>query len=345
MVLLPRQSRLPACKGRAFSTSSYNQNSVPLLISPKQLKELPKNSTIPLDVSWHMPNNPRSALADYLAGPRIPNARRWDLDEVAELDPRKNPLSLTHMLPSKELFAEACGKRGISRDTHVVIYDTLGIFSSPRGLFTFKAFGHENVSVLDGGLPRWIAEGNDVELGDVPNHGEVEYTGATEPEPGFVRAYDEVVKNAQKPSSDPSSKPLLDHRPTPRWEGSAPEPRPGLPSGHIPNSRSTPFSSYLVPMSDKRPYTSYRPVEELRSVLVDGVGGTESWEKLKSGDGEIIFSCGSGMTAGIGWLAMEMVKHESGEQIRGSLYDESWTGYAVRPESAIATNKGSRASN
>ena len=108
-----------------------------------------------------------------------------------------------------------------------------------------------------------------------------------------------------------------------RWEGTAPEPRPGLPSGHIPNSLPAPFTSYLVSSSDSRPYTSYRPLDELRQVVIDAVGGPEAWEKIKSGEREIIFSCGSGMTAGVGWLAMEMLKQETGEQIKTSLYDEA----------------------
>lgn len=91
---------------RSLSTGAK----VPLLLSPKEFKELPTTTTLPLDVSWHMPNSNRSPAAEFLTGPRIPGARRFDLDDVAELDIGKNPLSLVHMLPTKERFAEACGQ-------------------------------------------------------------------------------------------------------------------------------------------------------------------------------------------------------------------------------------------
>ena len=138
-------------------------------------------------------------------------------------------------------------KLGLTRDTHVVVYDSLGVFSSPRGVYTFKggyitfagrfrltslhvAFGHDKVSALDGGLPRWIAEGGEVEMGGVGNIGESEYEGAQGPEIDFVRckclcvdfiadsclAYEQIVANSKKPSDNPDSEVVLDHRPLAR---------------------------------------------------------------------------------------------------------------------------------
>ena len=89
--------------------------SVPFLLTPTQYKDLPESSTVPLDVSWHMPNTSRNGDQEYLDGPRIPRARRWNMDEIAELRPDKNPLSLTHMLPTIEVFKEACGRSTRSR--------------------------------------------------------------------------------------------------------------------------------------------------------------------------------------------------------------------------------------
>jgi thiosulfate/3-mercaptopyruvate sulfurtransferase len=146
-----------------------------------------------------MPNSPRDPNHEYLKGPRIPHAIRWDLDLIATKSDAaasaeepsswkdsvfsSNPLGLGHMFPSPATFAQACSLRGIKREDHVVLYDSIGVFSSPRGAWTFKVFdrkhlakclsltdlrsaqamGHEKVSVLDGGLPRYLNEGLEVE--------------------------------------------------------------------------------------------------------------------------------------------------------------------------------------
>ena len=108
-----------------------------------------------------------------------------------------------------------------------------------------------------------------------------------------------------------------------RWEGTVPEPRPGIPSGHIPNSLPMPFPSYLNPASDAEPYTSYKPVPELKEILIKGVGGQEVWKRLNSDrSAGLIFSCGSGMTAAVGWVASEMVKDAEGSNMSSTLYDE-----------------------
>ncbi|GFZ45088.1 hypothetical protein JCM24511_02814 [Saitozyma sp. JCM 24511] len=309
---------------------------VPLLLTPKEYMKLPKSSVVPLDCSWHMPNSDRSALAEYLAGPRLPHARRFDLDEIAELEPDKNPLGLTHMIPSKDKFKEECEKIGVTDETHVVLYDTIGVFSSPRGAYTFKAFGHENVSILDGGLPRWIDEGGEVEMGDVGDFGEVEYNVKAQ-DKGLVRSYEQVVKNSKKSPDEPDAEVVLDHRSLARFSGEAPEPRAGLASGHIPNSLPCPFTSYLEPATDRKPYSSYKSLPELREVLVQAVGGEAKWKELEGTEGRgLVFTCGSGMTAAIGWLANEAVKEGMGKGAgKTSIYDESWTGYALRGESKI----------
>ncbi|WWC96208.1 hypothetical protein V866_003075 [Kwoniella sp. B9012] len=319
---------------RGLHTSSIAR--IPLLITPKEYQDLPKRTTLPLDVSWHMPNSTRSAVAEYLSGPRIPNAKRFDLDEVAELDLDKNPLSLTHMLPKPERFVEECRKLGIRNDDHVVLYDTIGIFSSPRALYTFKAFGHENVSVLDGGLPRYIEEGYEVETGDVkPTLKESQYKLPQNWKEDWVRSYEQIVSNSEKPTTDPTSEIVLDHRPLPRFTGEAPEPRPGLSSGHIPNSLPLPFPQYLNAANDKIPYSSYKSIEELKQVFEKALGGEENLKKYIEEQRGVVLSCGSGMTAAIGWLANELLREQSGKALKTALYDESWTGYALRKESKI----------
>ncbi|WVQ80679.1 hypothetical protein IAT38_002784 [Cryptococcus sp. DSM 104549] len=322
---------------RALSTSATGK--VPLLITPKQLQELPKATTLPLDASWHMPGSPRSSVAEYLSGPRIPGALRFDLDEVAELSLDKNPLGLTHMLPSAERFKEELVKLGIRKETHVVVYDTVGVFSSPRAAFTFKAFGHDKVSVLDGGLPRWIDEGGEVEMGEVGNVGESEYPTPEGPKKDWVRSYEQIVANSEKPVHNPSAELVLDHRPVQRFTGEIPEPRPGLSSGHIPNSLPLPFSAYLDPAAEKKPYSNYKSLPELKEVLQRAVGGNGEWKEIEDGKRTVVFTCGSGMTAAIGWLANELLRESEGKAAKSAIYDESWTGYALRQESKIVKGK------
>ncbi|KAK4685501.1 thiosulfate/3-mercaptopyruvate sulfurtransferase, partial [Tremellales sp. Uapishka_1] len=279
-----------------------------------------------------MPNSTRSSVAEYLAGPRLPGARRFDLDEVSELSMEKNPLGLGHMLPSKEKFQKECRKLNISNDDHVVLYDTVGVFSSPRGAWTFKAFGHDKVSVLDGGLPRWIQEEGEIERGEVGDVGESEYIVGNSDDK-VVESYEEVVANSDKDPKDPSARIVFDARPRARFTGEAAEPRPGLSSGHMPHSLSLPFTELLEPATAENPYTTYKTADKVEDVLKSRLG--DEWDRVAKGEKKVVYSCGSGMTAGVLWLGGEMVKEAKGVEIKSSVYDESWTGYAQRAESKI----------
>ena len=149
------------------------------------------------------------------------------------------------------------------------------------------------------------------------------------------------MKNSERPPEDSSSEIVLDHRSlarfdgllltspglslTEQWlryQGDAPEPRPGLSSGHIPNSLPCPFNNYLSPANDDKPYTSFRPPPELKRVLVDAVGGQKQWSEVANGDRGLIFSCGSGMSAAVGWLANEVIRAEEGGKMKSAIYDE-----------------------
>jgi thiosulfate/3-mercaptopyruvate sulfurtransferase len=109
---------------------------------------------------------------------------------------------------------------------------------------------------------------------------------------------------------------------TPRYDGTAPEPREGLSSGHIPHSLPCPFPNYLEPASDSKPYTSYKPHDQLKEVLVNAVGGKDAWSTLQRGEKSVVFSCGSGMTAAVGWLANEVVREQEGQSPKSAIYDE-----------------------
>lgn len=301
------------------------------------------DTTKVLDVSWHMPNltPPRNGTIEFETLPRIPQAIRWDLDEIATPKSSKddvypklgaggyvNELGLGHMMPSPKKFAEACQARGIKRGDHVVVYDTVGVFSSPRGAWTFSVMGHENVSVLDGGLPRYRAELGEsaLETGEPK-----ELIPSRYPEPTFeessLKQYKDMVSNSEA-QTDQSI--VLDARPRERWSGSAPEPRPGLSSGHMPGSLTLPFGALLLPASpsEGRPYTMFRPVEELKEVVIRALASTTSNlnpaqdagitpEERKIGEDllkaviegkkSVIATCGSGMTACIVLWALKVI--------------------------------------
>ncbi|KAI9460256.1 Rhodanese-like domain-containing protein [Lactarius psammicola] len=317
-----------------FLTSRIMTRSIsikaPLLVSPRALQELRSSTNADvkiLDASWSMPNVPRNPSKEFVEK-HIPGARYLDLDEVAT----PSELGLKHMMPSAQVFSEALENFGITPTSHVVLYDSQGVFSAPRALFMFRSFGHNNSSVLDGGLPGWETEGLPTETG----HAEKTFKSSY-PVPDFasknVRSYEQMTSNAGKQLSDPLAEIVLDARSLGRYTGSEPEPRPGLPSGHIPNSFSLPFGAFLqtntIPRSDKT-FTTFLAPNDLRRKLVEAVG-TEHAQLILEGKRGVSTTCGSGMTAGILWLGLKLIE----ESAVISLYDESWTGYALRPESRI----------
>ncbi|KAH7883899.1 Rhodanese-like domain-containing protein [Phlebopus sp. FC_14] len=300
----------------------------PYLLSPTQLRDAVSSGGVSiLDASWFMPNSPRRASHEF-QGKRIPGAQFLDLDEVAST----HELGLKHMMPSERQFADACEKLGIEPSSHVIIYDTHGVFSSPRALFMFRAFGHQKSSILDGGLPRWEAEG--FETVSVPS---AIGSSSTYPTPvfdsGTIRSYEQVVANSlPELALDPTVEVVVDARSRGRFLGTDPEPRLGLSSGHIPHSFSLPFNAFLkthTAPNSLTQYTTFLTVPELRQALVDAIG-TEQTELVISGKRSITTSCGSGMTAGVLWLGLRLLGAP-----KIALYDESWTGYASRPQSRI----------
>ncbi|KAF4572704.1 hypothetical protein EYR36_007214 [Pleurotus pulmonarius] len=316
----------PALASR--NTRSMSTNTVaPLLLSPHAVNTLPTRDVKILDATWFMPNSTRSARKEF-ATRRIPRAQYLDLDEVAT----PSELGLMHMMPNEPIFANACEKFGITPSTHVILYDVHGVFSSPRALFMFRAFGHTNSSVIDGGIPRWLAEGFPIEQGEPqPTHEKTTYP-VPELKTSLIQSYDQIVKNSEL---SPRARSLvLDARARGRFDGTAPEPRPGLPSGHIPGSFSLPFTTFLKEhrSSNGDTYTTMLPIPDLHRALLDAVGPAVA-ELIINGDKKIITSCGSGMTAGVLWLGLKLLGAQT-----VALYDESWTGYAMRSSSKIETS-------
>jgi thiosulfate/3-mercaptopyruvate sulfurtransferase len=286
------------------------------IVSPTQVNEALKQNSpssistsprvIPVCAAWFMPNDPQGRKGiDAFNKKRIPKARFFDIDEVKD---QESPYP--HMLPTCDHFAEAMANMGIRKDDELVVYDTeeLGLFSAPRVAWTFRVYGHPKVHVLDN-FRQWCKEGFPVEDGppEVPNI--TKY-----PTPSYNT--DMVVKFAEMKTigydygkEGAEEIQILDARPTPRWEGKAPEPREGLKSGHMPGSTSVPFQELLDPETKQL----LKP-EELRKVF-------ES--KGLSTDKPTISTCGSGVTAAI----VEAALKESGFGAKDDrrLYDGSWT--------------------
>ena len=185
-----------------------------------------------VDGTYFLPNVKRDANAEYLAG-HIPGAVRFDLDAVSD---HSNPLP--HMLPAADQFARDMGALGIADSDTIVVYDALGLFSSPRVWWTFRLFGAEKVFVLEGGLPKWKAEGRPLETGAGEARGK-DVLGAPAARCRRLGCRRAGGAGATRPRRWSTS------RPADRFRGEAPEPRPGVRSGHIPGSLSVP-SSELV---------------------------------------------------------------------------------------------------
>ncbi|EIW64883.1 Rhodanese-like protein [Trametes versicolor FP-101664 SS1] len=318
----------------------------PLVITPAQLhdqlKAKPADGTdiVVLDASWHMPNSPRKGAEEF---PRahLPSARFIDIDAVSTPHP-----FVPHMMPDPATFASACARLGISPETHVVLYDTHGVFSSPRALYMFRAFGHHRSSILDGGLPGWQAHGGVTEDGQASAVASQPEYPPTTLRKDIVKDYGQIVSNSKlDPAKEADAFYVLDARAKDRFLGKAPEPRPGLRSGHMPYAVSLPFNAFLEthtvpehiaskvlkPSGQDGPYTytRLRSNQGILTALEESLG-PERTEEVLQGKRQVVTTCGSGMTASVLWLGLKLLGVE-----RLGLYDESWLGYATRPESEV----------
>ena len=258
-----------------------------------------------LDGSWHMPAENRDPKAEYDAA-HIPGARFFDIDEIADLRS-----DLPHMVPPVEKFMSRMRAMGVGDGHQVVIYDTKGVQSAARVWWLFKLMGQNDVAVLDGGLPKWQAEGREIE--DLPP--------VIRDRHMTVRRQNHLVKDVTQVSS--ASKlgdyEIIDARAAPRFRGEVAEPREGLRAGHIPGSKNVPFGQLLNEDGTMKAPDALRAEFEAA-----GVDLTKP----------AITSCGSGVTACILALAMERFGKTD-----YAVYDGSWTEWGAFPTLPIATGE------
>jgi len=251
------------------------------------------------DATKYLPNEPFDGLTKYREA-HIPGARFFDIDVVADPD-----TTLPHMAPTAGRFARLMGEMGISNTTRVIFYDQKGLQSSARGWWLMKLFGHEKTAVLDGGLPKWLAEARATESGDAKQAAPTSYT------PDFRADLVKGIGDVKRIIASGNAL-ILDARAKGRFDGSAPEPRPGLPSGHMPGAKSVPFNELL-----NTDFTMKDAAALRARFAAAGADGTTP----------IVTSCGTGVTACI--LALGLKQAGLGD---AAIYDGSWTEWAGRPE-------------
>jgi thiosulfate/3-mercaptopyruvate sulfurtransferase len=250
-----------------------------------------------VDGSMFLPTQKRDAHAEYLAG-HIPGAVFFDVDKISD-----HSTELPHMLPGAAQLGEALGALGIGDGDTIVVYDSLGLYSAARVWWTFRIFGATNVFILDGGLPKWKAEKRLLETGDTKKtpkkfHAEMNVAPVA------------MLADVRMALTDESAQ-IVDARSAERFAGKAPEPRPGLRSGHMPGSFNVPFDRVL---ENGRLASPERIEDAFTSAGVDL-------------DKPIITSCGSGVTAAILTFALESIG-----RIPKGLYDGSWSEWGARPD-------------
>lgn len=257
-----------------------------------------------LDATYILPGIARDADAEFLER-HIPGAQRFDVDSF-----RDEETDLPHMLPDPESFAEWMTGIGIGSDCFIVCYDSHGLMSAARPWWTFRVFGHDRVAVLDGGLPKWLAEGRPVESGPAATRHGV-FTARFRPE--LVADADMVGEALDLPAFQ-----VVDARSAERFAGTAPEPRAGLRSGHMPGARSVPFGALLNP-----PHGTLKSAEDLTAVFE--AAGVDPKRR-------IITSCGSGVTACVPALAL----YELGRR-DVAVYDGSWAEWGSLGNAPVVT--------
>ena len=276
------------------------------LVSTKELLENIDNPDIViLDGTYHLPNVDRDAEEEFESG-HVQGAKYFNINKICDPDS-----DLPHMLPSPTLFAEAVGSLGISNEKKVIVYDVYGMQSAARTWWMFRVFGHDNVSVLDGGLPKWLKDGNKLSSDITPTIPQLFTANYRE---NLVRHLSDIFDLVET-----NKEQIIDARTSGRFYGTEPEPRKGMRSGHIPGSVNLPFGQ-LLSREDKTFLTASELEEQFSNIIEDI-------------DKPFVTTCGSGVTACILALALFLIGKED-----TAVYDGSWSEWGSLSETPIADN-------
>ena len=257
-----------------------------------------------VDGSFKLPGVTPTARQDYDQA-HIPGAVFFDIDDICEPG-----TSLPHMIPTPELFAQKVGALGIGEDDRVVVYDSAGLSSAGRAWWMLRMFGHHNVAVLDGGLPKWRAEGWPLDA-VVRNPPQRRFT--TRFDPSLVRDKRALIENLATRREQ-----VVDARAAGRFDGTAPEPRAGMRSGHIPGSRNVPYELVTDPQTRQ-----LKSAGELAGLFRDaGVALNRP----------VVTSCGSGVTACALAFALHLIGHPG-----AAVYDGSWSEWGLPGDTPVET--------